>query len=94
MEEKVIDKNKSGMPVASLTLGIVSIVLSTFWYISLPAGILAIVFGAKSIKKMGSKLGKAGMILGIIGLSILLLIYVSITAIIRSNRSAFIYFSI
>lgn len=51
MEEKVIDKNKSGMPVASLTLGIVSIVLSTFWYISLPAGILAIVFGAKSIKK-------------------------------------------
>lgn len=30
MEEKVIDKNKSGMPVASLTLGIVSIVLSTF----------------------------------------------------------------
>ena len=82
MEEKVIDKNKSGMPVASLTLGIVSIVLSTFWYISLPAGILAIVFGAKSIEKMGSKLGKAGMILGIIGLSILLLIYVSITAII------------
>ena len=82
MEEKVIDKNKSGMPVASLTLGIVSIVLSTFWYISLPAGILAIVFGAKSIKKMGSKLGQAGMILGIIGLSILLLIYVSITAII------------
>lgn len=81
MEEKVIDKNKSGMPVASLTLGIVSIVLSTFWYISLPAGILAIVFG-ESIKKMGSKLGKAGMILGIIGLSILLLIYVSITAII------------
>ena len=70
------------MPVASLTLGIVSIVLSTFWYISLPAGILAIVFGAKSIKKMGSKLGQAGMILGIIGLSILLLIYVSITAII------------
>ena len=82
MEEKVIDKNKSGMPVASLTLGIVSIVLSTFWYISLPAGILAILFGAKFIKKIGGKLGKAGMILGIIGLSILLLIYVSITAII------------
>ena len=41
-----------------------------------------VIFGAKSIKKMGSKLGKAGMILGIIGLSILLLIYVSITAII------------
>ena len=82
MEEKVIDKNKSGMPVASLTLGIVSIVIYIFWYISLPAGILAIVFGSKSIKKMGSKLGKAGMILGIIGLSILLLIYVSITAII------------
>ena len=82
MEEKVIDKNKSGMPVASLILVIVSIVLSTFWYSSLPAGILAIVCGAKAIKKMGSKLGKAGMILGIIGLSILLLIYVSITAII------------
>ena len=56
MEEN--DKRKSGMPVASLTLGIVSIVTALFWYITLPTGVLAIIFGAISAKKLGSKLGK------------------------------------
>ncbi len=72
------DKNKSGMPVASLVLGIISIVTNLFWYITLPTGILAIVFGAKSAKRMGSKLGKAGLILGIIGLSLFLFVYISL----------------
>lgn len=70
MEEEVKreDPKKSGMPVAALTLGILSIVTAFFWYITLPTGILAIIFGVKSAKKMGSKLGKAGIITGIIGL--------------------------
>ena len=41
----------------------------------LPAGILALVFGAKSVKKMGSKLAKAGAITSIIGLSLFTLYY-------------------
>ena len=76
MEENL--KNKSGMPVASLVLGIISILTALFWYITLPAGILAIVFGAKSAKKMGSKLGKTGLILGIVGLSLFLFIYIGL----------------
>ena len=70
-------KKKSELGVASLVLGIISIVFAIFWYITLPCGILAIIFGKKSINRVGSKLGKAGLILGIIGLAIFTLIYLS-----------------
>ena len=76
MEEN--DKNKSGMPVASLVLGILSIIFASFWYIALPTGILAIIFGTKSARKMGSKLGKAGLITGIVGLSLFAFIYITL----------------
>ena len=75
MEE---NKNKSGMAISSLVLGIISIVINLFWYITLPTGILAIVFGVKSIKRTGSKLGKAGLITGIIGLSLFAFVYISL----------------
>ena len=79
MEEN--NMNKSSLPVASLVLGIISIVTALFWYITLPTGIIAIVFGVKSIKRFGSKLGKAGLITGIVGLSLFLFIYISFAAI-------------
>lgn len=77
MEEKMV-RAKSGLGVASLVLGIISIIFASFWYITLPSGILAIVLGAKSIKKVGSRLGKAGLITGIIGLALFIFIYVSL----------------
>lgn len=80
MEEN--DKRKSGMPVAALTLGIVSIVTALFWYITLPTGVLAIIFGAISAKKLGSKLGKAGLITGIVGLAMFAFIYIGLTILI------------
>ncbi len=70
------NKNKSAMSIASLTLGIISILTNWFWYVTLPTGILAIVFGAKSVKRTGTKVGKAGMITGIVGLSLFILSYV------------------
>lgn len=73
MEEK--DLNKSTMNIASLVLGIISIVTAAFWYITLPTGILAIIFGVKTARKTGSKLGKAGLITGIVGLSLFAFIY-------------------
>lgn len=76
MEEN--NKNKSGIPVASLTLGIISIIMNLFWYITIPTGVLAIVFGAKSAKKMGSKMGKAGLVLGIVGLTLFVFAYIGI----------------
>lgn len=71
------EKKKSGMGVAALVLGIISIVTALFWYISMPTGILAIIFGAKSAKKIGSKLGKAGLATGIVGLSLCAFNYIS-----------------
>ena len=75
MEEN--EKKKSAMPVAAMVLGIVSVVFNLFWYIALPTGILGIVFGATSAKKLGSKMGKTGVITGIIGLSLCVFMYVT-----------------
>lgn len=76
MEENNI--NKSVMHIVSLVLGIISIVTALFWYITLPSGIAAIVLGVKSAKKTGSKIGKAGMITGIVGLSLFAFFYIGI----------------
>lgn len=78
-EEKVEvkEKSKSAMAIASLPLGIISIILNLFWYISLPTGILAIIFGTKTIKRFGSKIGKAGLVTGIVGVSLCVFAYIS-----------------
>lgn len=83
MEENL--KQKTGMPVAALVLGIISILTNLFWYITLPTGILAIVFGAKSAKKTGSKIGKAGLITGIVGLSLFAFVYITLIILILNN---------
>lgn len=69
-------ENRPVMHIVSLVLGIISIVSILFWYMSWPTGIIAIIFGVKTYKKIGSKLGLAGMITGIVGLSLSLLIYI------------------
>ena len=77
------EKRKSPASVSSLVLGIISIITAFFYYISLPTGILAIVFGAKGVKKVGSKLGKAGLVTGIIGVSLCVFLYISMIIIIK-----------
>ena len=72
------ENNKYVIHIISLVLGIISICTALFWYMTIPTGILAIVFGVKSVKKFGSKLGKAGMITGIVGLSLFMFIYLLI----------------
>ena len=86
MEEK---RKKSGMGIAALVLGIISIVFTLFWYISVPTGILGIIFGAKSIKKVGSKLGKAGLATGIVGISLCAFNYISMILIILLANAGF-----
>ena len=78
MEE---NKKRSTAGVSSLVLGIISILSGLFYYISLPAGILAIVLGAKSTKKTGSRLGKSGLVIGIVGVSICVFLYISMVVI-------------
>ena len=62
--------------IISLVLGIISACTTFFWYISLPCGITSIILGVNTYKKMGSKMGLAGMITGIIGVAFTLLIYI------------------
>ncbi len=80
MEEN--NKNNYVMHICSLVLGIISIVTALFWYIALPTGILSIVFGVKSARRTGSKIGKAGLITGIIGLSLCAFMYIGMALII------------
>ena len=81
------DGNKySAMPAASLALGIISFFTVFFWYINLITGILAIVFGVKSIHRTNSKVGRAGMIVGIVSIVLCVCIYMFfIGIIIRLN---------
>jgi hypothetical protein len=57
-----------GMAIASLILGIVSVALCLYWFIALPAGIVAVVLGVLSRKRgVGAGLALAGIITGAIG---------------------------
>ena len=60
-------------------------------HIALPTGILAIIFGVKSAKRTGSKIGKAGMITGIVGLSLFAFIYISMILIILINNYLYLF---
>ena len=64
------EENRVLSHIVSLVLGIISVLTTFFWYISLPTGITAIVLGARSYKKENKKLGIAGLITGIVGTAI------------------------
>ncbi len=64
-------QEKKGLSIASMVLGIVSLVLWCFWYLSIPCAILAIIFGIIGKKRAGKGMAIAGLVLGIITLVIL-----------------------
>ena len=63
-----------GLSITSLVLGILAIITSLVWYIGIVLGILAIVFGAVSVKKQGRKKAIAGIVTGSVGIVLSLLI--------------------
>ena len=71
-----VPRQNRGFSVASLVLGICSVVLYSSGYLSVIMAILAFVFGIIGIKKGGSGMAIAGIITGIIGfaLSVFILI--------------------
>ena len=83
------DNNKPISHIISLVLGIISVITTLFWYISLPAGITAIVLGVKSYRKEDKKLGLAGLITGIVGVSFCLLIYITLVIILILQNASF-----
>jgi hypothetical protein len=88
MKSKDNKNNRMVSHIVSLVLGIISLVTTLFWYISLPSGITAIVLGAKSYRKEGKALGLAGMIMGIVGVTICLLIYIALVILLFLRNSS------
>lgn len=66
-----MEKNNNGLSIAAITLGIISIIFFIFLYVSIPTGVLAIVYGAKLAK------GKAGIVTGIVGISLCITLHVT-----------------
>lgn len=80
-EEKVIETNEvkkesKGFSIASMVLGIISLVLLCIWYISLPCSILAIIFSIVGMKKGGKGMAIAGLVTGIVAICLYVLIFV------------------
>ncbi len=69
-------KDKKGFSIAALVLGIVAIALTCIWYMSLPCGILAIVFGVIGLKSSRRGMSISGIVTGIIGMIISVFIIV------------------
>ena len=69
-------QQSSGLAVASLVLGIISLVLFCVWYVSIPCAIIAIVMGAIAKGKAargeagGKGMATAGLVCGIIAIII------------------------
>ncbi len=64
-----------GFNIASLVLGIVSIVLWCFWFLSIPCSILAVIFGILGVKKEGKAMGITGIVTGAISFAIWVVIF-------------------
>lgn len=63
-------KDKKGFSIAALVLGVVAIVLSCVWYISITCAILAIVFGTIGLRSSKRGMSISGIVTGIIGMII------------------------
>ena len=61
-------KDRKGLAIASLVLGIASTVLFCLVYLDTPLGILAVVFGCLGLKSSKKGLAIAGIILGAVGI--------------------------
>jgi hypothetical protein len=79
-------RESTGMAIASLVLGIVSVCIFCFWYVSVPCAILAIIFGAVQSSREGKGMATAGIVLGIVSISLLLLLIAGALAFLPINR--------
>lgn len=86
-ENKVVNESK-GLSIASMVLGIVSVVMLCVYYISIPSAILAIIFAIIGRKKGGKGMATAGLVLGIIALVIDIVIVVMAIGIVGTAMSS------
>ena len=76
MKQTEIVNESKGLSIASMVLGIVSLVMLCIWYVSIPCAILAIIFAIIGRKKGGKGMATAGLVLGIIALAFDILIVI------------------
>jgi len=76
-----VENESKSFSIASLVLGIVAFVATKTGLIALACAILAIVFGVKGQKKAGKGMAKAGMILGIIYVSLAAIGFILVTVV-------------
>ncbi len=81
-------RTSQAFSIASLVLGIVSLLNLIFWFVSLPLGILAIIFGILGLKTAGRGKAIAGIITGGLGALISLLIFAIVIVALPSLQSA------
>ena len=78
MYQEPQNNESKGLAIASMVLGIVSLVLScVLWYVSIPAAIVGIVLGVMHNKKNGKcGMSIAGIVCSIISLVLIVLVLV------------------
>ena len=84
MENEAVVTEKKGLSIASMVLGIISIVAFCWTWVATICAILAIVFGIIGKKKGGAGMAKAGLICGIIGLCFQAALLIFLAAILES----------
>jgi len=73
----------TGLAVASMVLGIISLVICAYWYISLPCSIIGLSLGAVARKKPGrpgNGMAVAGIVTSIIALVLSALVLIGVSA--------------
>ena len=71
-------KNRKGLAIAAMVLGIVSIVFFCVWYISITCAVLAIIFGILSLKSTRRGMAIAGISTGAVGFVLMVILYIFI----------------
>ena len=75
--------NGGGMAIASLVLGIIGVILCWIWYLGIPLGVLAIIFGVIARGKAtpgNTGMATAGLVLGIVAVALALTIIIAAIA--------------
>lgn len=75
-QETQVTNERKGFNITSMILGIISILSFCWWYVSIPSGIIAIIFSVAGKKDAGRGMGVAGLVCGIIGLVLCIALYV------------------
>jgi hypothetical protein len=75
------------MAIASLVLGIVSVIFSCMWFLSIPAGIVGVILGIMSLRgHKGSKgMAIAGLVLSGVGILSAFIVIISVATFINNN---------